>query len=297
MRLAEVWESARGPTVSFELFPARDPKAAERLDKAVDTLVALRPDFFSVTFGAGGSSREGSRRLVDKLKNEKGLEVLAYFACWGLGPQDIGAVLDRYRALGVENLLAVRGDPPREDPDLRPHPQSLAHASDLLAFIRPRYGFCLGAAGYPEGHVEATSREMDLEFLKLKVDSGAKFVIANYCYDNRIFFDFLSRCRAVGIQVPILPGVMPIFNVKMMENLAKLCGATITDQVRAGLAALPSDDPEAVGGFGIEYAFHQCQELLQAGVPGIHFYTMDRSKSVAEIVRRLRSAGLLTAAA
>ena len=292
MNLISLWETREKPSVSFELFPARSEKAAAKLDTTVDELAALRPDFVSVTFGAGGSTREGSRQLVERLKNEKGLEVVAYFAGYGLGLDDIVAVLDSYRDLGVENVLVVRGDPPRDD-DFVPHPDSLPHASDLVTFIGPRYDFCLGVAGYPEGHIEAASKDNDLEHLKLKVDQGAEYVIANYFYDNQYFFDFVVRCRAAGIEAPIVPGVMPIYSVKMLEMLAGLCGATITDEVRQGIAALPEDDKDALQAFGIDFALRQCTELLQAGVPGLHIYTMNRSPSVAAIVNRLRDDGLL----
>jgi methylenetetrahydrofolate reductase (NADPH) len=294
MKLAELWRTKGGPTLSFELFPARDAKAAASLQKVIDQLTALRPDFVSVTFGAGGSTRDDSRELAAELRR-RGLEVLAYFAGYGMAPEQITTVLDGYRALGVENVLVVRGDVPKDDPDFKPHPQGLAHASDLLELIRSRYDLCLGAAGYPEGHVEAESRERDWDFLKLKVDHGAQFIIAQYFYDNRFFFELLEGCRARGVTVPIVPGVMPIFNVKMMENLARLCGATITDELRAALAALPEGDKEALSELGIALAVRQCSELLRAGVPGIHIYTMDRAKSAVEIVRRLRADGLIPA--
>lgn len=293
MKATGIWNSSQRPTVSLELFPARSPKGAENLEKTIDELVTLEPDFVSVTFGAGGSTREGSRQLVDKLKNEKGLEVIAYFAGYGLGPDDITAVLDSYEDLGVETILVVRGDPPHDQKDFEPHPQSLPHASDLLSFIRARYSFCLGAAGYPEGHIEAESKEKDLECLKLKVDKGAEYIIANYFYDNRFFFDFVKRCKGIGIGVPILPGVMPIYSAKMMETLANLCGATITDEVRQGIARLPEDDKEALQNFGIDFAVGQCKGLIEAGVPGLHFYTMDRSVSTMAVVNRLKSEGLL----
>jgi len=292
MKATGIWNSSQRPTVSLELFPARSPKGAENLEKTIDELVTLGPDFVSVTFGAGGSTREGSRQLVDKLKNEKGLEVIAYFAGYGLGPDDITAVLDSYEDLGVETILVVRGDPPHDQKDFEPHPQSLPHASDLLSFLRARYSFCLGAAGYPEGHIEAGSKEKDLEYLKLKVDKGAEYIIANYFYDNRFFFDFVERCKGIGIGVPILPGVMPIYSAKMMETLANLCGATITDEVRQGIARLPEDDKEALQNFGIDFAVGQCKGLIEAGVPGLHFYTMDRSVSTMAVVNRLKREGL-----
>jgi methylenetetrahydrofolate reductase (NADPH) len=293
MKLTEVWKTSDKPTISFELFPARTQKAAERLEKAIDVLAALEPNFASVTFGAGGSTREGSYQLLRKLKKEKRLEVIGYFAGYGLGPKEITAVLDSYQELGVENILVVRGDIPRDQEEFTPHPDSFAHASDLMEFIRPKYDFCLGVAAYPEGHIEAESREKDLEYLKLKVDKGADYIITNYTYEDQYFFDFIKRCQEIGINVPIVPGVMPIYSVKMTESLASLCGASIPDKLRQGLADLPEGDKEALLNFGIEFAYHQCKELLSAGVPGVHIYTMDRSKSVAEIMTRLRSEGLL----
>ena len=293
MKVTERWKNGGKPTLSFELYPARSEKQAANLEKAIDRLAGLEPDFVSVTFGAGGSTREGSYQLVKKLAKDKGLDVMAYVVCYGLGPDELTSVLDAYRDLGIRNLLAARGDPPREMEDFQAHPKSLPHASDFIEFIRSRYDFCLGAAGYPEGHVEAESKEKDLEYLKLKVDQGADFVITNYCYDNRYFFDFVDRVRAAGIDVPILPGIMPVFSVKMMEMLANLCGATITEPLRKGLNELPEGVKGAVTEFGIEFATRQCAELLKAGVCGLHIYTMDRSKSSVGIVENLRKQGLL----
>lgn len=292
MKITDLWQPNKKPSLSFELFPAKSEKAAENLEKTIEELAALQPDFVSVTFGAGGSTREGSYHLVKKLKQDKGLEVVAYFACYGLGPEAIAEVLDSYHELGIENILAVRGDPP-QDENFEPHPESLSHASDLVAFIRPHYTFCLGVAGYPEGHIDAPNKEKDLEYLKLKVAQGAEYIVCNYFYDNAYFFDFLERCRSAGITVPIIPGIMPIYSVKMMEMLAGLCGATITSEVRQGIDALPEGDKEALNAFGIEFAVRQCSALLEAGVPGLHIYTMDRSKSAVPIVNQLRENGLL----
>lgn len=292
MRITDMWRPGQKPTLSFELFPARSEKGAAKLEKTINVLADLKPDFVSVTFGAGGSTREGSRQLVGKLKDEKGLEVLAYFAGYGLGREDILSVLDNYWAMGVENVLVVRGDPPHDE-DFQPHPDSFSYASEILAFVRPKYDFCMGAAGYPEGHIDAPSNEKDLEYLKLKVDNGAEYIICNYFYDNEYFYDFVDRCQAAGITVPILPGVMPIFSVKMMENLAGLCGATITDEIRQGIGELPEGDKKALNEYGIDFAVRQCTDLIGSGVVGLHLYTMDRSKSTVGIVNRLRDDGLL----
>jgi methylenetetrahydrofolate reductase (NADPH) len=162
-----------------------------------------------------------------------------------------------------------------------------------MEFIRPRYDFCIGVAGYPEGHVEAESKEKDIGYLKLKVDEGAEYIISNYFYDNQYYFDFVKRCKAIGIDVPILAGVMPVYSIKMMEMLAGLCGATITNELRQGIEALPEDNKEALVNFGIEFAVRQCEDLLRTGVPGLHIYTMDRSVSSVVIVERLRRDGLL----
>ena len=292
MNVIDLWNTKKSPTLSFELFPARSEKGTHKLEGVIDDLAGLKPDFVSVTFGAGGSTRDGSRQLLDKLIHEKELDVIAYFAGYGLGPEDIVSVLNSYKDLGIETILVVRGDPP-ESADFTPHPDSMVHASDLLSFIGARYQFCMGATGYPEGHVEAESREKDLHYLTRKVAEGASYVITNYCYDNRYYFDFVDQCRSNGITVPLLPGVMPIYSIKMMNMLAKLCGATITEEIQNGLAALPTDDQEALKQFGIDLAIRQCRELLTKGVPGIHLYTMDRSRAALAIVGQLREEGLL----
>jgi methylenetetrahydrofolate reductase (NADPH) len=293
MKITDLWKKRDKPTISFELFPPRSEKAAERLEKTIDVLAGLKPDFASVTFGAGGSTREGSYQLLEKLKVGKKLEVIGYFAGYGLGPEDITGVLNSYQELGIENILVVRGDIPRDDEGFTPHPNSFIHASSLMEFIQPKYDFCLGVAAYPEGHIEAESKERDLEYLKLKVDHGADYIITNYTYDNRFFYEFRERCQTLGIDVPIVPGVMPIYSEKMMDSLASLCGATITEDIRQALGNLPEGDKEGVLNFGIEFAFRQCKDLFNADVPGVHIYTMDRYKTVAAIVTRLRDEGFL----
>jgi methylenetetrahydrofolate reductase (NADPH) len=293
MRLTHLLASRKKPTLSFELFPARDEKAAAKLPKVLDALAACQPDFVSVTFGAGGSTREGSYQLIKHLIVDRGLPVVAYFACYGLAPDEILSALQAYRDLGVETVLAVRGDPPHDRPDFQPHPSAPVHASDLIELASPRFDFCLGCAGYPEGHLEAESKQRDLEHLKQKIEAGAQFVITNYTYDNRHYFGFVERCRAIGVQVPILPGVMPIYSVRMMENLAKLCGASIPGTLRAGLAALAEGDRDALQSFSVDLAVSLCRELIEGGAPGVHLYSMDRSMVCVAVVDRLRALGLL----
>ncbi|HUT76813.1 MAG TPA: methylenetetrahydrofolate reductase [Polyangia bacterium] len=293
MRLDALWSDAKPPTVSFELFPARSEKAAQKLAKTVEELAGARPDFVSVTFGAGGSTREGSLALARALKDGQGLEVLAYFNGWGMGPPEVEAILASYRDLGVQNVLLVRGDPPADGEGPAPHPESFAHASDLLGFVAPRFDFCLGAAGYPEGHKEAPSLAADIGYLKLKQERGARFVIANYFYDNELFFRFRALAVEAGVTIPIVPGIMPMSSAKMTENLAALCGAAITPELRAGMDAVPAGDKDALEAFGVEFALGQCRGLLRRGVPGLHIYTMDRSAGPVRIVETLRAEGLL----
>lgn len=294
MRVADFYKNAAGkPVISFEFFRAKTEKAAANLEKVLDLLSATKHDYMSVTFGAGGSTREGSYELIDKLKNDRGLNVVAYIAGVGLGPDDLTEVLDKFKSQGIETVFVIQGDEPQDVDEFTPHPAALPHASDLLAFIRGRYDFCLGAAGYPEGHIHAISLDKDIEYARLKQDSGAEYLVAQYFYDNQFFYDYVDRCRAAGITIPIVPGIMPIYTVKLLEILAGVCGATITDEVRNALDSIPADDKDGVIRFGIDFATQQCRDLLKHGVPGLHFYTMNRGESVNKIITTLQNEGLL----
>jgi methylenetetrahydrofolate reductase (NADPH) len=292
MRVANLYEkSGERPVISFEFLPPKNEKAAANLDKALDSLTTISPDYVSVTFGAGGSIREGSYELIDKLKNERGLNVVAYFAGIGLGPEDVVGAMEKFKSSGIVTVFVIRGDPPTWDENYKPHPDAMQYASDLLKFIKSRYDFCLGAAGYPETHMEAVSPEKDLDYLKLKVDEGAEYIVAQYFYDNQFFYDYLDKIQAKGISVPVVPGVMPIYTIKLTENLANICGTTITEKVRNGLDSLPAEDKEVVIQYGIDLATEQCKDLLKHGVPGLHFYTMNRGKSIMSIMDNLKIDG------
>ena len=294
MKLVELWQERTRPTISFEVFPARTPKGEGKLSKVLNKLSALEPDFFAVTSGAGGSTRSGSLALARQLKETLDQEVLAYFNGYGQGPPGVEAALSEVAHLGIQNMLLVRGDAPRGEEEFEPQPESFSHASDLLAYAASLpLDLCFGGACYPEGHKEAPSLERDLEFIKLKQDRGAAFFVANYFYDNRRYHRFLEQARAAGVTAPIIPGVMPIFSIKMMENLAALCGAEIPDPLKQSLASLPADDKGALARFGVQYAVDQCRDLLESGVPGLHFYTMNKSKAVVGVVTQLREEGLL----
>lgn len=291
MRAAKLYAEKREPVVSMEFFPPRDEKAAEKFDTVVDALNKVSPDYMTMTFGAGGSTRDGSYQAVKRLMH-KNLPVTAYMAGYGLGPEEITSVLDDYKNLGVQTIFAIRGDMPQDD-DFTPHPDAFHYASDMIAFIKERYDFTLGCAGYPEGHIEAASLDDDIAFLKRKCDNGAEYVVSQYFYDNDFFYNYVDKCRAAGVSVPIIPGIMPVYTVKMTHNLAKICGSTITEPLVKELERLTSADKEEVVNFGIDFATEQCRDLLKHGVPGLHFYTMNRSKTTVEIISRLRSEGLL----
>lgn len=291
MRVTKLYGSET-PVISMEFFPPRDEKAAGTFSTTIDDLTKLAPDYMSITFGAGGSTRDGSYQTAKQLIEEKNQPTVAYIAGYGLGPDDITAVLDSYKALGIETIFVVRGDKPHDD-NFKPHPQSFRYASELIEFIQKKYNFTLGCAGYPEGHLEAESLDKDIEFLKLKVDNGAEYVMAQYFYDNDFFFKYVDKCRAAGINVPIIPGIMPVYTVKMTKMLAKVCGATITADLQAKLDAVDADDKAAVLQLGIDFSIDQCKGLLKQGVPGVHFYTMNRSHSTTQIMMALKEAALI----
>jgi methylenetetrahydrofolate reductase (NADPH) len=293
MGLLELWRNGNRATISFELFPQRDPVKARKLEKKLDDFKALNPDFISVTFGAGGTTRDGSLDLVRKLQPGDDIQVLPYFACYGLGPEQIKGVLDSYLEEGVRSVLCVRGDEPRQESGFQKHPDSFDHADRLIQFVSRNYHFALGAAGYPEVHREAAGLDEDIGYLKKKVDAGARFIITQYFFDNDYYFRFRDHCRAAGIETPIIAGIMPIFNVKVLKNLSQLCGASITYDLQEGLDAIDTGDRREVHRFGVSYAVQQCADLIRKGVDGIHFYTMDRVKSVREILQRLQGGGLL----
>lgn len=291
-QVAKLYESSNTPVLSFEFFPPRDDKAAKKFDKLADDLAVLKPDYMSVTFGAGGSTIDGSYQTVKKLLAEKTYPTVAYIAGYGLGPDEIKEVLDKYQDLGVETIFVIRGDEPRDD-RFSSHSESFTYASEMIAFIKNNYNFTLGCAAYPEGHIQAVSLEKDIEYLKLKVDNGAAYAVCQYCYNNNYYFEFREKCSKAGINVPIVPGIMPVYTVKLTQMLAKVCGSKITDKLKAGLDNLAGADKDDVLNFGIDFALQQCRELLKEGVPGLHIYTMNRSKSTLSIINQLREEKLI----
>jgi methylenetetrahydrofolate reductase (NADPH) len=283
MRILERFGTGR-PVFSFEFFPPRTPPGFEQLSQAIRDLKPLDPDFVSVTWGAGGSTRRKTVELVIEIQREIGLTAMAHLSCIGSSPDELAATLDRLAAAGIENVLALGGDRPR---DYAPPPGAFTHANELVAFIRSRWGFCLGGACYPETHPQAESPEADLRHLLRKVGAGVDFLITQLFFDNDDYFAFVERARAAGIRAPIVPGIMPIVSVAGIRRMTSMSGARIPDELAAGLAPVEHDD-ELTREVGVEWAALQCRELLSRGAPGIHFYTLNRSSATRAILQQLR---------
>ena len=279
------------PVFSFEFYPPRTDEGVRQLFETVEALRPLGPAFVSVTYGAGGSTRARTLEIVGRLERETGIEVVAHVTCVGASRDEIASVLDEVAAAGIQNVLALRGDPPRGETAFKPHPDGFRWASELVAFIRGqprRWSFCVGAAAYPEGHVETRDLVRDLQNLKVKVDAGSDFLVTQLFFENAHYFGFVERARAAGIRVPILPGVMPMTNVEQIERFTAMCGAAIPGPLRAAMEVRRSD-PDAVLQLGVAYATLQSADLLRRGAPGIHFYTLNRSPSTRAILAALRA--------
>ena len=288
MKIRERFDRER-PLFSFEFFPPKDDRGVDALFETVANLKPLGPAFVSVTYGAGGSTREKTVAITRRIKREAGIEAMAHLTCVGHSRDEIGRLLEEYEDADIENIMALRGDPPRGDSGFVPHPQGFAHADQLIGYIRQRKDFCIGGAGYPEVHPEAPSPEEDLRNLKRKVDAGCDFVVTQLFFDERDYFDFVSRARSERIETPIVPGVMPITNTAQIKRFTRMCGARIPDALLARLDDA-AGDPEAVIEIGIEHATRQCRALLRGGAPGVHFYTLNRSLSTRKIVANLQDA-------
>ena len=285
MRICDCFQSEQ-PVFSFEFFPPKTPEGVKSLYKTIEELQPLNPSFVSVTYGAGGSTRDLTVELVTRIKQELSLEAMAHLTCVGHSADEIAGVLDRLQEGGVENVLALRGDPPKGQTQFVKPENGFGYAQELIRFIRSRYGFCLAGAAYPESHPESPSADADLARLKEKVDSGVEFLVTQLFFDAKDYFAFVARARAAGIAVPIVPGIMPITNVSQVERITSLCGANIPETLRTRLDAI-RDDEQAVVSTGIEWATDQCRELLAGGAPGIHFYTLNKSLSTRMVYLNL----------
>jgi len=267
MRIDQILAGSE-PCFSVEFFPPKTPEGVAALFETVEALRPLEPSFVSVTYGAGGATRDGTVEIAERLKREAGLETMAHLSCVGESRAGLESILDRFAAIGIENVLALRGDPPRGEGAFEAPADGLRSAAELTAFIAERYGFAIGGACFPEVHPEATSAAADLAYLKTKVDAGASFLVTQLFFDNGAYFDFVALARESGIGVPIIPGVIPIASYAQVARICALCDASIPPQLDAAMAEL-GGDAEAEALLGVAYAARQCEELLAAGAPGI----------------------------
>jgi methylenetetrahydrofolate reductase (NADPH) len=288
MRIIDRLRGGGPPCFSFEFFPPKSETGVGDLFVSLRDLAELEPGFVSVTYGAGGSTRERTLEVVTRIKRETGIEAMAHLACLGHTRAELKEILERLRTAGIDNVLALRGDPPKVGPPPSVEPGGVGYASELAAYVRELgLPFCLGGACYPEGHLDAPSREVDIAHTRRKVDAGAEFLITQLFFDNAFYFHFVERARGAGITCPIVPGIMPITDVAQIVRFTTMCGATIPRKLELALLRR-KDDPQAVLELGVAHATLQCAELLRHGVPGIHFYTLNRSRASRMIVTALR---------
>jgi methylenetetrahydrofolate reductase (NADPH) len=287
MRIDQIMEEADEPIFSFEFFPPKSDAGERVLGLALESLRQLSPSFVSVTYGAGGTSRGRTLELTKWIKQELGIEAMAHLSCVGSTREELTDVIADMRQAGIENILALRGDPPRGEGEWKPHPGGLQYSTELAALIHADHDICIGGACFPEVHPEAPDLAHDLRFLKDKVDNGVSFLITQMFFDNELYFRFVDEARAAGIDVPIIPGVMPITDLRQIKTITGMCGATIPPPLLEALE-WRSHDPDAVLQLGVSYATLQCAELLARGAPGIHFYTLNRSHATRAILSALR---------
>jgi methylenetetrahydrofolate reductase (NADPH) len=275
------------PLRSLEFFPPKDDAQMEAMRNAATALQRITPDFVSVTYGAGGTTRERTARAGGMLKDEFGFTVMPHLTCVGHSRAELNEVADRVHAAGFRNIMTLRGDPPKGDATFVPAPDGLRYASQLVALLKARRSdFCLGVAGYPEKHPEAASLESDLDNLKRKVDAGGAFVTTQLFFDNAVYYRYVEKCRARGIETPILPGLMPVLSLKQVQRFTTMCGATLPERLIKRLEAA-GESPEIAETIGIDWALMQIRDLLANGAPGYHLYIMNRAKSALALAAGL----------
>ena len=280
--------AARQPVISFEFFPPKTEEGVGHLlDRQIPTLRETHPDFCSVTYGAGGSTRDKTLAIVDRIQRQHGLTALAHLTCVGHTRAQVGELLEKIRALGCRNILALRGDPPGGG-QFQPAPGGFEFAAELVRFIRESGDFSIGVAGFPEGHLACREgKHADWRHLQEKVDAGADYILTQLFFDNADYFEFRDHLAGrLGVRVPLVPGIIPILSAGQITKFTQLCGAKVPPALRARLDEL-ADQDDAAAEFGIEYATRQCEELLRAGVPGLHFYTLNRARSTVQVLKHL----------
>ena len=288
MRIDDILRERR-PVFSFEFFPPKTDAGEENLRATLDALRHDEPQVVSVTYGALGATRDRTIDIVKWIKQDLGIEAMAHFTCVGATVDELRGTLDEIEAAGVDNVLALRGDPPAGEEEWRQTEGGLLYSTELIELLNQTYGFAVGAAAFPEVHPQADSPDSDIRFLKAKQDAGASFLITQLFYDNEFYFDFIKRARAAGVTVPIIPGIMPVTSVRNIKKITDLCKSEIPEAFERQLEER-EDDEAAVHDLGIAYATLQCMDLLARGAPGIHFYTLNRSPATRAILAALRAA-------
>ena len=271
--------------ISFEIFPPKTPKGEENLQNELKLLSAHKPDFVSVTYGAGGSTRDKTLELALQIQNDFGITPIVHFTCVGSSKDDIRSYIEKVKMNGIDNILALRGDPPEGEKSFKPVTGGFSHANELIEFIRGIDDFTIAAAGYPEVHTEALTMEDDLLNLKKKVDAGARFIITQLFYDNNAFYEFMNNVSRLGINIPIVPGIMPITSRGQIDRLVQLSGTKIPPALMNTLEQCVTAEEEKK--VGLEFSVKQCSELKSWGVKGLHIYTMNKSHPVTHIMQEL----------
>lgn len=289
MNIRDIIEQ-RGSSLSFEFFPPKTQEAEPRLFDEIKRLECFRPSFVSITYGAGGSTRRSTKRIVERIVRQRSLTVMPHLTCIGQGQDEVAAILRDYQQLGIENILALRGDPPKE-PTGSFADDGHCHASDLVRLARSFDGLSIGVAVYPEGHVEAPSLETDMFYTKQKIEAGADFAITQMFFDNRFFYGFMEKAEKAGIRIPIIAGIMPITDIQKMRQFCQTCGSTLPSSLVHRMESAGS--LVEVERMGIDFATRQCEDLWQNGVRLFHFYTLNRSEVVTEVLRNLSLERLL----
>ncbi len=286
MKLSDIL-ARPGPHISCEFFPPKTDKGEENLWNCLQELKAIDPAYVSVTYGAGGSTQERTKRIVERIKKETGLEPVAHLTCVGSTKQELGALLDEYHAAGIENILALRGDAPEGMDKFEAVAGGFSYATDLTAFVHGRNNFSIAVASYPEGHPESPNGVVDdIRYLKIKQDNGADAVVTQYFFDNEHFYRFRDMAHKAGVTIPLIPGIMPIGNFDQIKRFSGMCGASIPVSVEAVMAPL-RDDLDAMKQAGIDLASEQCRDLLANGAAGLHFYTLNKSEATIAIHNNL----------
>lgn len=292
MKISDLFSTGKR-LFSFEFFPPKTETGAASLERTIRDLKELAPDFVSVTYGAGGSTRDRTVGLVTRIQQQEGMCAMAHLTAVAATRQEVATLVDRLVESGVENLIPLRGDPPADTEDFVQPAGGFLHASEMVAFIRQRFGqrVCLAGAGYPEGHPQCRDLDQDMANLVKKVEAGIDFIITQLFFDNRFYFDFVARARKAGIKVPIVPGIMPITDAAQIERITSMCGATLPPLLRTELARRAGDSAATMQ-LGLAQATAQCIGLLAGGAPGIHFYTLNQSPATRMILTALRIANL-----